>query len=133
MRTLRKIAHQLPSIFFILFVFQSCRVYHNTTVSMERVAEAPEWQWIKVKMKNGEVHHFRSIYEQNGHLFGCSTKKRDYVLFATRETLESIQLQNKDLSLVGNSLIVVGVGTLAGLILWQELKPKFDFGTFSYP
>lgn len=130
MNHLRKQMFQIIALLVFIWVFQGCQVYYKTTASVEQAANAPEDQWIKVKMKNGKVYNFRSIYEKNNHLFGRTTKKGEYVLFATTETLESLRLQNKELSIVGNALILIGVGVLVGLFLWNEYGPKFEFGTF---
>lgn len=106
----------------IAMLSQSCQVYYKTAVSVEKATNAPEAQRIKAKLKNGKVFYFRSIYEQNGHLFGRTTKKGDYVLFAIVETLESPRLQNKALSNAGNGLIIIGVITL---IMLFEVNQEF--------
>ncbi len=133
MKTLRKNIVLIVQLLFFLIVSQSCQVYYKTTASVEEAARAPEEQWIKVKMKNGQVHHFRSIYKQNGHLFGRTTKNGDYVLFATTKTLESLRLQNKKLSNVGNGFLIVGLVGLSSWVFWiAVVKPQldFNFGTF---
>ncbi len=125
MKTLRKNRILIVQILFFLIVSQSCQVYYKTTASVNEAAKTPEDQWIKAKMKNGQVYHFKSIYAQNDHLFGRSSKKSNYVLFATTETLESLRLQNKKMSHVGNTFIVLGLISV-GILLWYQHEMK-DF------
>lgn len=130
------VAFAKPIVFYLSFImlFQSCQVYYHASVPLNIATETSGEQLKKIKTKDGEVYRLRRIEERNGRLYGQRTKGgiTSYMSF-TEEDIKSIQLQNVDLSQLGNVAIVIGTAGAVIFLIGVIQVRNLDFGTLSFP
>ncbi|WP_111682106.1 hypothetical protein [Winogradskyella tangerina] len=94
----------------MLLLFQSCRVYHRTNVSIDKAVQ--EEKRVKLKTKDGQKLKFKRIVFEDGQYYGVK-RKANRTLIQPNE-LESIRLHDKTMSIIYGIIIGV-VGTTIGL------------------
>ncbi|TDI79992.1 MAG: hypothetical protein E2O83_03655 [Bacteroidetes bacterium] len=123
-----------------LLVFQSCRVYHSKTVTVDEATLLS--QHIKIKTTSNETYKFHRLLREDGKLYGITWRKgstarklsEQIVLFSAgkdkdevkilldENTIREYHLQNKTMSILYPILFpVILAALMVGLfyLLWS--------------
>ncbi|MCJ7757846.1 MAG: hypothetical protein MUP24_06825 [Gillisia sp.] len=131
MKTTNSNLQLLAVLLSIVLVFQSCKVYHSETATIEDASRFTDN--IKVVSATNEIYKFESLQKEEGEIYGIvdenskTAKKLSnqiveiiypegwVKIHLLEENIKEIYLQNRTMSTVGNVSIVIGA--LLGLIL----------------
>lgn len=107
----------------IILLFQSCKVYHNKTVTIDDALHFPKN--IKVVSATKDIYKFKSLQKEEGEIYGIVKKNTKTAKKLTtqivennnprlvkiqllEENIKEIYLQNTSMTTVGNVIIVIG-------------------------
>ena len=128
MKTIRKQIKDLALLFAILILFQSCVVYQNTSVSLEKAAK--EQLKTKVKTNTNKTYKFQRIGFENGEFYGLQKIKGEIVRVSLQDNeISKILLKDKTMSTILNTgLPVVGLVLIILIIqgLNGDINPGWD-------
>jgi hypothetical protein len=131
MKTTNSNLQLIAVLLSIVLLFQSCKVYHSETVTIEEAVRFPKN--IKVVSATNEIYKFKSLQKEEGEIYGIVNKNsktakklanqivtnnnpRSLVkVFLLKENIKEIYLQNRSMTTIGNVFIVIG--SLIGLTL----------------
>lgn len=131
MKTTNSNLQLLAVLLSIVLVFQSCKVYHSETATIEDASRFTDN--IKVVSATNEIYKFESLQKEEGEIYAIvdenskTAKKLSNQIVEMKhpkglvkihlleENIKEIYLQNRTMSVVGNVTIVIG--SLLGLIL----------------
>ncbi|HZW63045.1 MAG TPA: hypothetical protein VFF15_05285 [Flavobacteriaceae bacterium] len=98
----------------MLILFQSCKVYHKDTVTLEQAAK--DGRRAKIETTTSKKYVFKTISYENDTYYGINKIKGKTVKIPLEKTkMESVRLENKSLSTVltlGLFVAVVGAVVL---------------------
>ncbi len=128
MKTVKKQFRLIAILFSALLFFQSCRVYHHSSVTLEQAVK--EQKRVKIKTIDKKVHKFKRIEYENGVFLGINKVKGKIVKIPIdANEIEKLRLHNKTLSIiygVGVSVVIAyGVAFIIFLATWN-LNLNFD-------
>ena len=123
----------IGTLLSILILFQSCRVYHATSVTLKQAVM--EEKRVKVRMKNMEKFRFQRIGFESGQFYGVKRIKGKIVRIPlSQEEIGYIKLHNKTWSviygIITGVVITYGAAIILFLITWTG--PNFSTINFSY-
>jgi len=113
--TFLKVKHISVLLSLVLF-FQSCRVYHKDSVSIEKAVQSQKR--VKIKTTKNKTLKYTSIIYENGNLYGIRSNKnsgRYQKILLNEEQIKTIRLHNKPLSIILGILLPVTI--FAGILL----------------
>ena len=98
-------------LFIYLIIAQSCKVYQNSTTSLEHVVSTTDDRFKKIKTNKGKVYHLRRIEIRDGKLYGSKQKTgemlpQDFII----EDIISIRAQHKSASIGATIIVGTGIG-----------------------
>lgn len=83
----------------ILICFQSCKVYHSDSVTLEQGSQ--EFKRAKIQTISNEILKFRGIKMENNQYYGVKKVKREIVNMPLDENnIKSVKLENETMSTV---------------------------------
>ncbi|MCH4822322.1 hypothetical protein ML462_03975 [Gramella lutea] len=116
----------LSSILSLVFLLQSCSIYHNDSISLQQAEELNKD--VRITTESGDKFKFKSIEEEDGDYFGLTrlksktSKELQKMGLIGRETgklyafgleplnIEKIQEKNKTVSTIGTvGLVITGI------------------------
>ncbi len=130
MKTLKKHFRSISFIMAISILFQSCKAYHNDSVTLEQASK--EFKQSKIQTHTNETLNFRGIKKENNQYYGVKKVKNELVnIPLNEEFIKSVKLQNETLSTVLTiALPVVIIG--AGLAIIAPSLSDWDSSGSSY-
>lgn len=133
MKTLKKQAKLIALIISVLMLFQSCKVYHSDSVSLQQASQ--EFKRTKIQTYNNEVLKFRGIKSEDTQYYGVKKVKGEIVNIPLDENyIKSVKLENKTMSIILTIALPIGIIVVAALVFQDSFKWKdtgtLDFSTF---
>ena len=125
METIRKHLKWISFLLAIIFLFQSCKVYHNKTATVDEAVRS--FKRVKINSYGNHVYKFENLQIQEGQLFGLAKRSsktaetlsvqivevkenNKYVkIHILDNTIKEIHIQNKTMSII----VPIGVTILA--------------------
>ncbi len=107
----------------LLFIFsimaQSCKVYQNSTTSLERIINTTDTRFKKIKTVKRKTYHLRRIEIRDGKLYGSKHKVGEMLLLNFMvEDIVSIRAQHKSASIGATVIVAVGAGLAIALAIY---------------
>ncbi len=111
-------------LFIYLIIAQSCKVYQNSTASLEHVVNTTDDRFKKIKTNKGKVYHLRRVEIRDGKLYGSKHKigemlPQDFII----EDIVSIRAQHKSASTGATIVIIIVAG---GAVAFGVFLLTFD-------
>ena len=124
MKTVKKQFRLISLLLTLLILFQSCRVYHRDSVSLNQAVK--EEKRVKIKTVDNKTLKFKKIIYDDGEYYGIKPSTfmdTIYKIPLDQNKLQSIRLHNKTWSIiygVGISIVIIIIGVL--MIVSSALK-----------
>ncbi len=99
-------------LFAVLVMFQSCRVYHYDSVSLDRAVAARKR--VKIKTKNGQTFKYKQIIKDSNQFYGLKGKTKTLLL---ERNIYSIRLHNKVLSPILTVVALLCTGGMIAIVM----------------
>jgi len=114
MKTLKKQIRFIALTLALLVFFQSCKVYHSNSVTLEQASQ--EFKRVKIQTNWDETLKFRGIKMENNQFYGVKKVKKELVnMPLDKNNIKSVKLENETMSTVLTIALPVTIllGTLA--------------------
>jgi len=99
MKTTKKQINFVVITFAILILFQSCKAYHNNSVTLENASQ--EFKQTKVQTISNEIFKFRGITYEKNQYYGIKKFKGEIIKVPLDEKyLKSVKLENETMSTI---------------------------------
>ncbi len=135
MKFLKKQFRLVTMFLVILIFFQSCRVYHRESVTLNRAIK--EEKRVKIKTVENKTLKFKKLIFEDGKYYGIKPdpfKYKVYKIPLNQNELLSIRLHNKGLSIFyGISISVISIVVIGLAIVLSSFDLNLDFGGMSAP
>lgn len=108
----RNIFYKILSIFLLLILSQSCKIYNNP-VSIEQAVTNDEDKIVKITMNDGNEFVYESLEINDGLYYGIQNNGLEKVkTLLNKDEIQSVQLRKKNSS-KGTNALGIGVGVLS--------------------
>ncbi len=77
MKTIKKQIKNISLVLVVLMLFQSCKVYHGDSVTLEQAVK--EGKETKIVTSHNETLKFRSVVSEDGNFFGVKKIKGESI------------------------------------------------------
>lgn len=125
MKTIKKQINFIAITFAILTLFQSCKVYHSSSVTLEHASQ--EFKRTKVQTASNEILKFRGIKYENNQYYGVKKLKGEIINISLDEKyLKSVKLENETMSTVLTIVLPVTIILGALVIIGESLSDWGD-------
>lgn len=128
MKTIRSNVKSFAILLSILFLYQSCRVYHSKPVSLDQAVR--EGKRVKIHAKDNKIFKYKKIVCENGKFYGVKNKSKRVLIDSIM--VKKVRLHNKGLSIVlgiATSIIIVATVFAIGFSTGST-GSSWNFGTF---
>jgi len=119
MKILKKQFRHIVLLFTLLILFQSCRVYHKKSVTLDQAVI--EQKRVKIKTVDNKTLKFKKIIHESGEYYGIKPSTfmdTIYKIPLDQNKLQNIRMHNKTLSIIyGAGLSVVLIIIIGGYII----------------
>ena len=127
MKTLKKQIRIIALSLALLVVFQSCKVYHSDSVTLEQASR--EFKRTKIETKNNKILKYRGVKFEDSQYYGLKKVKNGIVNVPIDENfIKSVRLENETMSTIltiALPVVIIGVG------LGMAAASLSDWGTVS--
>ncbi len=107
----------------MLVFFQSCKVYHSNTVTLEQASK--EFNRVKVQTNSNEILKFRGIKVENEKFYGVKKVNGELINIPLAvNSIKSVKLENTTMSTVWTIALPVAI-VLGALVI---IASTLDFG-----
>ena len=111
----RNIFYKILSIFLLLILSQSCKIYNNP-VSFEQAVNNEEDKIVKITMNDGNEFVYESLEMNDGLYYGIQNNGVEKVKTPLdKNEIQSVQLRKKNSS-KGTNALGIGVGILSIIV-----------------
>lgn len=135
MKRFRRQFKTISLLLSLLTLFQSCRVYHRDSVTLDHAVK--QEKRVKIKTIDNKTLKFKKLIYEEGKYFGIKPSTfmdTVYKVPLDQSKLQNIRLHNKALSIVyGISITIITSLVLAYIIVLSSFDLDLDFGGFSAP
>ncbi len=114
MKTIKKQIRLIAFTLAILVCFQSCKVYHSNSVTLDQASQ--EYKRTKIQTNTNKVLKFRGVKMENNQYYGVKKVKGEIINMPLEESnIKSVKLENETMSTVLTIALPVTIvlGTLA--------------------
>ena len=101
MKILKKQFRYIVLLFTLLILFQSCRVYHKKSVTLDQAVI--EQKRVKIKTVDNKTLKFKKIIHEDGEYYGIKPSTfmdTIYKIPLDQNKLQNIRMHNKTLSII---------------------------------
>lgn len=131
MKTIKKQIKFIALILAILICFQSCKVYHANTVTLEQASQ--EFKRTKIQTNTNEVLKFRGIKKDSNQFYGIKKIKKELINIPLEEVnIKSVNLENETMSTILTIALPVTI-VLGTLVIIASSLSNWDLGGWDNP
>jgi hypothetical protein len=121
MKTIKKQMRLIAFTLAMLIYFQSCKVYHSNSVTLEQASQ--EFKRVKIQTNGNEILKFRGIKMENKQYYGVKKVKKELInTLIEKDNIKSVRLENETMSTILTIALPVTIVIGALVIIGSSLS-----------